>query len=253
MLSRYNIHADVKDFFDRKNQLVTEIENYERKIYSEKDDLDKIDKLFKQLQVLVEKTNSEYFRLRLVTLDKLLKRVHEKRTYRKIEFDRIFKTLEKIKEDDSIEFLNEGIRNRIEKISERIVRSSQKLDIEFGERFFLLTYKSLSFLVKEYEKKVLQDVDATKTFIRIKNKRYPLFPAYTGLKTDGKETKLDYCNILILKTKNDYKCFRFDQMEIITDLTYDFLQAKLIELPEPVQEIKQYIRLRGKRVYYLDI
>lgn len=252
MLGRYNIHTDVRDFFDRKNQLVAEIESYERKVYSEREDLERIDKLFKQLLVLVEKTKSEYFRLKLSTLEKLLNRIQEKRNYRKIEFDRIFKTLEKMKEDESIEFLNEGIKNRIEKISERIVRSSQKLEIETKNKFFLLTYKSLSFLIRDCEKKILQDVDATKSYIRIKNKRYSLFPAYTGLKTD-EDAPLDYCNVLIVKTKGDYKCFRFDKMETVTDLTYDYLQAKLVELTEPVQDIKHYIRLRGKRVYYLDL
>ncbi|HRG46143.1 MAG TPA: hypothetical protein PLX69_17025 [Leptospiraceae bacterium] len=253
MLNRSTIHEEVREFFDTKNNLIREIERYEKKVYSEKQDLARIQKILDQLWTLVDKSNSEYFRVRLVTLDKLLKRNAEKRTYRKIEFDRIFKILSKIKEDDGVEFLNEGLRNRIEKISERLFRTTHHLEPETEDKFYLLTYKSLSFIVRSYEKKILQDVDARKSYVRIKNKRYPLFPAYTGLKTDDEDFQLDYCNVLILKVRTDYKCFRFDHIETVSDISYDYLNAKMIPLEEPIQEIKHYIRLRGKRVYYLDV
>ncbi len=253
MLNRSTIHEEVREFFDTKSQLVTEIERYEKKVYSEKKDLANIKKILEKLWSLVDKSRSEYFRIRLVTLDMLLKRNEEKRGYRKIEFDRIFKVLSKIKEDDGVEFLNEGIKNRIEKISEKLFRSTHQLEPENEDFFYLLTYKSLSFIVRSYQKKILQDVDATKSYVRIKNKRYPLFPAYTGLKTSDQDFDLEYCNVLILKVRTEYKCFRFDHIETITDLSYDYLHAKMIPLEEPIQEIKHYIRMKGKRVYYLDV
>ena len=252
MLNRSTIHEEVREFFDTKNKLVQEIEKYEKKVYSEKKDLANIRKIQESLWTIVDKSKSEYFKIRLLTLDKLLKRNEEKRGYRKIEFDRIFKILSKIKEDDAVEFLNEGIRNRIEKISEKLFRGTHQMELESEDNFYLLTYKSLSFIVRSYEKKILQDVDATKSYVRIKNKRYPLFPAYTGLKT-GDDFELDYCNVLILKVRTEYKCLRFDHIETITDLSYDYLHAKMIPLEEPIQEIKHYIKLRGKRVYYLDV
>ena len=253
MINQSIIPKETREFFDLKNRLVEEIENYEKKVYSEKEDLEKIQSTFDRLWTMLDKNDSEYFRLRLDTLDKLLKRITEKRAYRKVEFDRIFKILEKIKQADSVEFLNEAIKNRIEKISEKIVRSKQKIKPPQKDFFYLLTYKSLNFLVKNYPKRILYDVDATKDFVKIKKQRYPLFPAYTGLKKNENDFILEYCNVLILKVRTEYKCIRFDTIETINDLSYAYLNTKMVPLSEPMQEVKHYIRLKGKRVYYLDV
>ncbi|MBP9887972.1 MAG: hypothetical protein KBF93_16865 [Leptospiraceae bacterium] len=253
MINQNIIPRETREFFDLKNKLVEEIENYEKKVFSEKENLEQIQKTFDRLWEMFDKNDSEYFRLRLDTLDKLLKRNIEKRAYKKIEFDRMFKVLDKIKQNDSVEFLNEAIKNRIEKISEKIVRSKQKIKAPQKDTFYLLTYKSLSFLVRNYPKKILYDVDATKDFVKIKRERYPIFPAYTGIKNKDKDFQLEYCNILILKVRTEYKCLRFDEMESVNDLTYVSLNTKLIPLTEPMQDVKHYIRIRGKRVYYLDL
>lgn len=108
-------------------------------------------------------------------------------------------------------------------------------------------------MVRNYPKRILYEADATKDFIRIKNVRYPLFPAYTGIDRSRGEFHLEYCNILILKVRTEYRCFRFDELESISDLTYSSLKTRLIALSEPVKDIKHYIRIRGKRVYYLDV
>lgn len=247
------IPKETREFFDLKNKLVEEIENYEKRIYSEKENLDQIQKTFSQLWEFALKHNSEYFLLRLDTLDKLLKRNAEKRAYRKIEFDRIFKVLSKIKQEDSIEFLNEALRNRIEKISEKIIYAKQKIKPVEQDGFYLFTYKSLSFLAHNYPSKILKDVDATKNFIRVKEKRYPIYPSYINLQNSNAEFQLEYCNLLILKTGAGYKCYRFNELELVTDLTKTSLQTKLIPLSDSIQNVKHYVRLRGKRVYYLDI
>ena len=117
MINQNIIPRETREFFDLKNKLVEEIENYEKKVFSEKENLEQIQKTFDRLWEMLDKNDSEYFRLRLDTLDKLLKRNIEKRAYKKIEFDRMFKVLDKIKQNDSVEFLNEAIKNRIEKIS----------------------------------------------------------------------------------------------------------------------------------------
>lgn len=253
MINQSIISKETREFFDLKNKLVEEIEKYEKKVYSEKEDLKQIQSTLNRLWEMLDKNDSEYFKLRLDTLDKLLKRNTEKRAYKKIEFDRMFKVLDKIKQNDSVEFLNEAIKNRIEKISEKIVRSKQKLKTAQKDGFYLLTYKSLSFLVRSYPAKILYDVDATKDFVKIKTERYPIFPAYTGIPKTERDFQLEYCNILILKVRTEHKCLRFDEIETVTDLTYTSLNTKLIPLTEPMQDVKHYIRIRGKRVYYLDL
>ena len=247
------IPKETREFFDLKNKLVEEIENYEKKIYSEKENLNQIQKTFALLREFALKHNSEYFLLRLDTFDKLLKRNAEKRAYRKIEFDRMFKVLNKIKQEDSIEFLNEAIRNRIEKISEKLIYSKQNNKPTEQNGFYLFTYKSLSFLVHNYPSKVLKDVDATKNFIKIKEKRYPIYPSYISLQSSKVEFQLEYCNLLILKITTGYKCYKFDELELVTDLSKISLQTKLIPLSDSIQDVKHYVRLRGKRVYYLDV
>lgn len=247
------IPKETREFFDLKNKLVEEIEIYEKKVYSEKENLEQIQKTFNRLWEMLDKNESEYFRLRLDTLDKLLRRNAEKRAYKKIEFDRIFKVLDKIKQDDSVEFLNEAIKNRIEKISEKIVFSQQKNKPVEKDGFYLFNYNSLNFLVRNYPCKTLQETDATKNFVKIKGERYPIFPSYLRLGNEPIEFQLEYCNLLILKIGNGYKCFRYHEMELITDLTHSSIQSKLIPLSESIQNVKHYIRIRGKRVYYLDL
>lgn len=111
----------------------------------------------------------------------------------------------------------------------------------------------MSFLVRYYPNQILKDVDATKDFVRIKKHRYPLFPSYTGLNKNEKDFTLDYCNVIILKVRTEYKCIRFDEMEIVNDLTYTNLNKRLIPIKKPMHDIKHYIRIKGKRIYYLDI
>ena len=89
MINQNIIPRETREFFDLKNKLVEEIENYEKKVFSEKENLEQIQKTFDRLWEMLDKNDSEYFRLRLDTLDKLLKRNIEKRAYKKIEFDRM--------------------------------------------------------------------------------------------------------------------------------------------------------------------
>ena len=142
----------------QKNKLVQEIEKYEKKYTPKKKDLANIRKYKRVSGRSLIKSKSEYFKIRLLTLDKLLKRNEEKRGYRKIEFDRILKFFQRLKEDDAVEFLNEGIRNRIEKISEKLFHGTHQMELESEDNFYLLTYKSLSFIVRSYEKKILQEM-----------------------------------------------------------------------------------------------
>lgn len=50
MLNRSTIHEEVREFFDVKSNLVREIERYEKKVYSEKQDLARIQKILELLQ-----------------------------------------------------------------------------------------------------------------------------------------------------------------------------------------------------------
>lgn len=243
------IASDSRLFFDLKKELKSELENYEAKVYNEKDDFVKIRDYLDKLNTIIETHDSEYFRLRVKTLNALLNRLIEKRKYRKIDFDRIHKILDKIRESDSVEFLNEALKNRIERISEKLVASKKKEEEKYDDAFYLFTHKSLHFVVREHPKKILYDVDATKNFIKYKGKRYPIFPVFHPMES----FPVEFCNLLILKAKSGIKCYRFDSLEKLEELTAASLYKMLKNLDEPMGEIKSYIRWKGKRVYFIEL
>jgi hypothetical protein len=249
MLNKNSIVNETREFFDLKKRLKLELENLEKKVYSEKEVFSKVSRTFDSLKEITIKTNSNYFKLKLETLENLLNKLLEKRKYKKIEFDRIFKTLEKIQENETVEFLDLALKSRIEKISEKIVYTNQQVQKKENQSYYLFSFNNLFYLCRFYPTKFIYEADSSKQFVRIKNERYPIFPIYTN----SNKSSLEYSNILILKLPSSYKCFRYDKLEKIDDLNTDELKSRLIDLDIQMGDLKSYLRYKGKRVHYLDI
>ena len=238
-----------REFFDLKKRLKLELEDLEKRIYSEKDIFSRVNKTFQILKEITIKTNSNYFKLKLETLETQLNKLLEKRRYKKIEFDRIFKTLAKIQENETVEFLDLALKSRIEKISEKIVYTNQQIQKKENLSYYLFSFNNLYYLCRFYPTKFIYEADSSKQFIKIKSERYPIFPLYKNVTKDS----LEYSNILILKLPSTYKCYRFDTIEKIDDLSLDELKSRLIKLDIQMGDLKSYLRYKGKRLHFLDI
>ncbi len=243
----FKIIQESREFFDLKNRLQIEIEEFEKQIHSEKENIEKIYSSLAQLKNFIQQSQSPYFKIKLDTLETFLNHALLKRKYTKIEFDRIFKTLEKIKETETSEFLNQAIQNKIQKISENF--SDVKVQTKDVDIFYKFSYNTVDYFVRGYSKRILYGIDASKKILRIKKEAFPIFPRYIK----KSKNEIEYCNLLILKVRTSYQCLRFDKLEIIEDLTFHSLEKKLIPLDLKMEEIKSYIRYKGKRLYFLDI
>lgn len=250
-MNTLKIVQDTREFFDLKNRLQLELEEFEKKVFSEKENLNQIYETFYELKSFVRQTESNYFQIKVNSLESLLNRLTIKRKYQKIEFDRVFKTLEKIKETESSEFLNQAINHRIQKITEKFLPyTPPPAEIEKkGDKFYRFSYKGLDYLVKAYPKKFLLGVDASKKYLRIGNEKFPIFPIFNL--TD--EENFQSCNVLLLNIRTSYKCYRYDVLEEVYDIPYLNFEKRLNKLDISKTEINSYIRYKGKRHYYIDV
>ena len=249
-MNTLKIVQDTREFFDLKNRLQLELEEFEKKVFSEKENLNKIYDTFYELKSFVRKKESNYFQLKVSSLESLLNRLTIKRKYQKIEFDRVFKTLEKIKETESSEFLNQAINHRIQKITEKFLPYTPPVELEKkGDKFYRFSYKGLDYLVKGFPKKFLLGADASKRFLRIGEVKVPIFP----ISNSADQENFQSCNILLLKVRTQYSCYRYDTLEEVYDIPYLNFEKKLIKLDIAKTEINSYIRYKGKRHYYIDL
>jgi hypothetical protein len=249
-MNTLKIVQDTREFFDLKSRLQIELEEYEKKIFSEKENLNKIYNTFYELKSFVRKSNSNYFQIKVNSLETQLNLLTQKRKYQKIEFDRVFKTLEKIKETESSEFLNQAISDKIQKIAENLSPYSKPIfeNKKEGDKFYRFSYKGLDYLVKAFPKKFILGADVSKKFLRIGEDKFPIYPT---LQID--EEKFESCNILILKVRTSIKCYRYEILEDVFDIPYLNFEKKLIKLDISTSEINSYIRYKGKRHYFIDI
>ncbi len=249
-MNSFKIIQDSREFFDLKLRLRLELEEFEKKVYSENESLNKIYGTLYELKSFVRKTESHYFQIKVNNLENLLNSLITKRKYKKIEFDRVFKTLEKIKETESSEFLNQAINYRIEKISEKFIPKTPKLLVDKNSnKFYRFNYKGLDYLVKAYPKKFILGADASKKFLRIGEEKFLIFPMFNFTE----EENFQSCNILILILQNTFKCFRYNSFEEIYDIPYLNFEKKLTSLDLSTTEINSYLRYKGKRHYYINL
>jgi hypothetical protein len=249
------IARETRKFFDLRLKLKSEIESIEKDIYERTKFLDGALETFRDLQTISEKLDSPYFEIRLRKLEILLLRLKDSKKYKKMEFDRIFSVIEKIKQSDSVEFLNEALKNKIEKIAESHIKIKDHIEKspETKDQTYLFNYAGVNFVTRGFPRKIVYDVDADKNFVRISEKRYPIFPktSLNPLQTE-EEMILKSTNLLILKLKKTYCCFRFDYFDIISEMNYEDLKRKLRKLDEPISGIEKYMNWKDKRYYYLD-
>lgn len=117
---------------------------------------------------LAGKNDSPYFQIRLKNLKKQLETFVKNKGYEKQEFDRIYHQLGKMKQNDSVEFLDESLRNRLERIAQKHYSPGDMISSEVvatskkGKYYITFRCGTIYFITDWSSYTVLKDLDRRK-------------------------------------------------------------------------------------------
>ncbi len=253
-MEKKSVVKDANLLFDLKESFVQNLSEVEKEIFELNSKIKKLEEILQRMSVVARNNNSQYFQKRILKAQNLIKIFIEKKGYGKKEFDSLFHEIGKVKRSDSIELLNESLKNRLEKISE-IKFKSENLDAKKKaidkSTYLVFRFLSVNFIVENSPKKIIRNVDRLKTKCKIEGKTYPVFPT-AGFGLDPSERIFDeFCDLLILKTETGYRCFHFDELGLPVHFSKDTFGQMLKKTEKPLNFIQYYIKWKGVRYYYL--
>ncbi|MCE9500349.1 MAG: hypothetical protein K8R21_07615 [Leptospira sp.] len=243
---------DTRLFFELRNILKAKVEETEKEIFSLNKKLGEIFSVIEKMNRLATEHKSAYFRLKLGKLKTLFKEFQEKKGYDKREFDSLFNSINKIKNTESIEFLDETLKNRIARAASTITpRESVKSKMENKNLFFTFRFNNVHFITENSPKRIIRNVERKKRKIKIEGRIYPIYPGKDFGLDEEDRFPIDSTNLLILKTAGNYRCFFIDQPGEVIGLNPDTFRNKLKKTEIPLKGINQYLKWKGTRYYYI--
>ena len=245
---------DTRLFFDLKNSLKAKVEETEKEIYTLNQKLSEIFLVVEKMNSLATKHKSAYFKLKLTKLKILFRDFQDRKGYDKRDFDRLFNSISKIKQSESIEFLDESLKNRIARAAASITpKESVRSKLENKNLFFSFTFNNVHFITENFPKRIIRNVERKKEKVKIGGKSYEIFPGKDfGLEGEENDRfSIDNTNLLILKNANNYRCFFMDAPGEVIGFNKDTFQNKLKKTEIPLTGVNQYIKWKGTRHYYI--
>ncbi|ALE40032.1 hypothetical protein KQY10_03900 [Leptospira interrogans] len=255
---------DSRFFFDLKRKFEVILEEVEKKTFDQKDEIRELESLWEEMFELAGKNDSPYFQIRLKNLKKQLETFVKNKGYEKQEFDRIYHQLGKMKQNDSVEFLDESLRNRLERIAQKhyspgdmtsseVVATSKK-----GKYYITFRCGTIYFITDWSSYTVLKDLDRRKNTVEYKGSVYRIFPSafvYGLSEEEYRNENFLTMNLLVLKRESGLEFYRFDTLgEILQINEGTFLKGlKPIESSEIDKRIRNYFRKAGIRYYYIPV
>lgn len=234
-------------FFDLRDRFKNGLENIEKIVYTLQQELMELKFILDEMLLVSEKNQSYYFIKRVSRLLKIYQDLLDKKGYQQFEFNRLFFLLEKIRASDKIEFLNDSIKNRVEKIARSFTPDFTAKN-EFSFQTF--SFRSVNFMIKNYPVRILREGNQC-DYILAEGKKIDIFPGYHFGITDPEDRTFFPGNLLIMKTGLGLGCYRYDALGPIYNLSSGNLQRSLKELPEKIGNISQFIKRRDTRYYLI--
>ncbi|MCL8265965.1 hypothetical protein [Leptospira weilii] len=259
---------DSRFFFDLKRKFEIILEEVEKKTFDQKDEIRELETLWEEMFKLAGKNDSPYFQIRLKTLKKQLDTFVKNKGYEKNEFDKIFHQLGKMRRTDSVEFLDESLRNRLGKIAENHHSSGDMISSgivlpsttnQKGKQYITFRCGTIHFITDRSSYTILKDLDRRKNTVEYKGKVYRIFPnsfVYGLFEEEYRNENFLTMNLLVLKRKFGFEFYRFDALgEILQINEGTFLKGLKSIKGSDVQghdnRIQNYFRKAGVRYYYI--
>lgn len=239
-----------RQFYDLKNAIVAELEKIENSVYENNSLLDGLDRKLEKIYSIALDLENEYFILRLQTIRNQYQKFKTKKGYRRIEFDRLFKLCQKLQESNTVEFFNEAIQARIQKISANYYakKLNQKIQptILRENKYIVYTFQKMYFVVKSLPKRILYNVPYSLKRVRFMEEAFDIFPFIPFANPETGKSKL-----LILRHGIDFKPLRMDAVESEIELFPEEIQNKTRPL-EGNGQIKKFLRWKGNNCYLIE-
>ncbi len=249
-----SISQDAILLFDLKEMFIEKISEVEKEIFEQNSKIHQLEEILVKMNSVAKKSGSIYFQKRISKVISLMKTFLSKKGYDKKEFDLIFHSIGKIKKTDSIELLDDSLKNRLDKISEIHFKQEQfdsGKKVVYKCKYLTFRFQSVNFIVENAPKKIIRNVEKSKTKCRIEGKAYPIYPSQ-GFGLDSDERIFDeFCDLLILKTESGYRCFHVDEMGLSVQFSEETFQKMLKSTEKPLNFIKNYIKWKNQRYYYI--
>ncbi len=244
-----------EEFFQTKIELENELIRLEELERESKIHISSMIDLSEKLIQLSETNESPYFLQRSKRLNAEILKFKIKNEYKQKEFDTLFHILEKIKSEDKIEFLDSALKNRINRIANRLsekkqIRTSSQ-DLKGKLIFICYVLEGVNFLIPKKSYRILRDIPAFKKQLRIKEKFVPLFPGPGFVLMEEGEKKQK--NVLLMKdsSKKEHG-FYFDELKEDWAVSKTSLEG-LLEKDSTNGQILGKIKRKGKLYHLVKI
>lgn len=244
-----------EEFFQTKIKLENELIRLEELERESKIHISSMIDLSEKLIQLSETNESPYFLQRSKRLNAEILKFKIKNEYKQKEFDTLFHILEKIKSEDKIEFLDSALKNRINRIANRLsekkqIRTSSQ-DLKGKLIFICYVLEGVNFLIPKKSYRILRDIPAFKKQLRIKEKFVPLFPGPGFVLMEEGEKKQK--NVLLMKdsSKKEHG-FYFDELKEDWAVSKTSLEG-LLEKDSTNGQILGKIKRKGKLYHLVKI
>lgn len=244
-----------EEFFQTKIKLENELIRLEELERESKIHISSMIDLSEKLIQLSETNESPYFLQRSKRLNAEILKFKIKNEYKQKEFDTLFHILEKIKSEDKIEFLDSALKNRINRIANRLsekkpIRTSSQ-DLNGKLIFICYVLEGVNFLIPKKSYRILRDIPAFKKQLRIKEKFVPLFPGPGFVLMEEGEKKQK--NVLLMKdsSKKEHG-FYFDELKEDWAVSKTSLEG-LLEKDSTNGQILGKIKRKGKLYHLVKI
>ncbi|PJZ29227.1 hypothetical protein [Leptospira kmetyi] len=259
---------DSRFFFDLKHKFEAILEEVEKKTFDQKDEIRELESLWEEMFGLAGKNDSPYFQIRLKSLKKQLDTFVKNKGYEKNEFDRIFHQLGKMKRTDSVEFLDESLRNRLGKIAENhyspgdMISSGVVLPSatsKKGNQYITFRCGTIYFITDRSSYTILKDLDRRKNTVEYKGTVYRIFPStfvYGLYEEEYRNESFLTMSLLVLKRETGLEFYRFDTLGEILQINEGTFRKGLkpldaTEVRSEDNRIRSYFRKAGVRYYYI--
>lgn len=244
-----------EEFFQTKIKLENELIRLEELERESKIHISSMIDLSEKLIQLSETNESPYFLQRSKRLNAEILKFKIKNEYKQKEFDTLFHILEKIKSEDKIEFLDSALKNRINRIANRLsekkpIRTSSQ-DLKGKLIFLCYVLEGVNFLIPKKSYRILRDIPAFKKQLRIKEKFVPLFPGPGFVLMEEGEKKQK--NVILMKdsSKKEHG-FYFDELKEDWAVSKTSLEG-LLEKDSTNGQILGKIKRKGKLYHLVKI
>ncbi|MCW7456928.1 hypothetical protein ND856_01140 [Leptospira bandrabouensis] len=244
-----------EEFFQTKIKLENELIRLEELERESKIYISSMIDLSEKLIQLSETNESPYFLQRSKRLNAEILKFKIKNEYKQKEFDTLFHILEKIKSEDKIEFLDSALKNRINRIANRLsekkqIRTSSQ-DLKGKLIFLCYVLEGVNFLIPKKSYRILRDIPAFKKQLRIKEKFVPLFPGPGFVLMEEGEKKQK--NVILMKdsSKKEHG-FYFDELKEDWAVSKTSLEG-LLEKDSTNGQILGKIKRKGKLYHLVKI